>query len=297
MGVLHLPAPATIAVGAAATALLAADSSSLLASLVKKLLAVLLVLNWRSLPFSWHIGFWRTVPELYVRIWRRGEERAMAIARDPFEVKSVTEGRVGFSEGDYNFHMSNSSYGKVSDAARFRYLLELVGPAMGFGIWSPLAATAYSFYREIPLGAKYEIESRIVSWDDKWLYYLSRFTTAPKKGSKERTLCCISFQRSCFKLRGSRLTIPPARVLALSGVGPDRSNWERTLALKKAGRVRQWLEYGGALVAQKQGKWNGPLPSAEPGWEHDGLEMYEEKRLERLPVAQRFGETQDWVDL
>lgn len=65
--------------------------------------------------------------------------------------------------------MSNSSYAKVSDAARFRYLLELVGPAMGEGIWSPLASTSYTFYREIPLGAKYEIECHLVSWDEKWV--------------------------------------------------------------------------------------------------------------------------------
>lgn len=65
--------------------------------------------------------------------------------------------------------MSNSSYAKVSDAARFRYLLELIGPAFGEGIWSPLAATSWSFYKEIPIGAPYEIDCHIVSWDEKWV--------------------------------------------------------------------------------------------------------------------------------
>ena len=39
------------------------------------------------------------------------------------------------------------------------------------------------------------------------------------------------------------------------------------------------------------------MPAGEAGWDEDGLDLYEEKRLERLPVAQRFGETADWVDL
>lgn len=39
------------------------------------------------------------------------------------------------------------------------------------------------------------------------------------------------------------------------------------------------------------------MPAGEEGWEADGLDMYEARRLEKLPVAQRFGETSDWVDL
>lgn len=127
---------------------------------------------------------------------------------------------------------------------------------------------------------------------------MTRFTTAPKKGSKERTLNCVGFSKSCFKLRGSRLSIPPSRVLSFSGVGPDRSNWERTVRLRKEHKARKWLLYGAALSAQKLGKWtNGEMPAGEAGWDEDGLDLYEEKRLERLPVAQRFGETADWVDL
>ena len=76
--------------------------------------------------------------------------------------------------------MSNSSYAKVSDAARFRYLLELIGPAFGEGIWSPLAATSWSFYKEIPIGAPYEIDCHIVSLDEKWVR---------RTGIKNR--CCL----------------------------------------------------------------------------------------------------------
>ncbi|BGP18228.1 hypothetical protein JCM10213_007857 [Rhodosporidiobolus nylandii] len=302
MAALRLPSPGTALVAAIAAALVSLDASgqSTLTSVGKKAFVALLVLNWRALPFYWHVDFYGLIPKLYWRIWTKGEEKAMAIARDPFEVRTIRKGRVSWSESDYNIHMSNSSYAKVLDSARFKWLLELIGPAFGVGIWSPLAATSFTFFKEIPLGANYEIDVHLVSYDDKWMYYVARFTTAPRKGSKERTLNCVAFSRSCFKLRGSRLTIPPARVLSISGCGPagDRTNWTRAKQLKKEKKVRRWLEYGGALVARKNGKWtNGEFPAGEEGWELDGMETLEEKRLKGLPVAQRFGDTSGWEDL
>lgn len=54
MALARLPSPSTVLVGAVAAALVTADHNSRWAGLVKKLLAVLLVLNWRALPFAWH---------------------------------------------------------------------------------------------------------------------------------------------------------------------------------------------------------------------------------------------------
>ncbi|GAA5950996.1 hypothetical protein JCM21900_004123 [Sporobolomyces salmonicolor] len=298
MSIIRLPSWQTAVVASLAAALLTSDNQSRLLSLAKKAFALLLVLNWRALPLVWHAEFWSLIPRLYLKIWTRGEDKAMAIARDPYEVRTRTTGRVGWADTDYNVHMSNSSYARVCDRARFRWLLELVGPAMGMGIWSPLAATSFSFFKEISAGADYEIDVHLVSYDDKWIYYVARFTTAPRKGSKERTLNAVAFSRSCFKLRGSRLSIPPSRVLSLSGVGPDRSNWNRTLKLQKEKKVRKWIQFGAERVAQKNGKWtNGAMVAGEEGWEDDGLSMYEEKRLKGLPVAQRFGDVTGWEEL
>lgn len=54
MALARLPSASTVLVGAVAAALVTADQSSWWASIVKKVLAVLLVLNWRALPFAWH---------------------------------------------------------------------------------------------------------------------------------------------------------------------------------------------------------------------------------------------------
>lgn len=165
-------------------------------------------------------------------------------------------------------------------------------------IWSPLAQTSFYFKEEIPVLAPYEIELHVVSWDDKWLYYVARFTTAPKRGSKERTLNCVALSRSCFKLRGSRLSIPPARVLSLSGVGPDRSNWERTLRLREKRQGRTWLKYGGMQAAEAAGKLpTGVVFEAIEGWDQTGMESYEARRLAGLEVVGRFGNVEGWQNL
>ncbi|GAA6015377.1 hypothetical protein JCM11491_000404 [Sporobolomyces phaffii] len=297
MTLVRLPALSTVVVGSVAAALVQADHSSRLFSLAKKLFVLLLVVNWRSLPFVWHIEFWGLIPKLYYKIWTKGPKAAMAIGRNPFEVRTVTRGRVSWSESDYNVHMSNSSYAKVADSARFAWLLELIGPAFGAGVWSPLAATSYTFFREIPAGAAYEIDVHLVSYDSKWIYYVARFTTAPRKGSKDRTLNAVAFSRSCFKLRGSRLSIPPARVLSFSGLGP-KSNYERTLELQKANKSRKWLQFGAEIVARRNGKvLTGKTVEGETGWEEDGMDEFEAERLKGLPIAERLGDTTGFEDL
>lgn len=165
-------------------------------------------------------------------------------------------------------------------------------------IWSPLAQTSFHFAREIAMFEPYEIDVHVASWDDKWIYYVARFTTAPRRGSKERTLNCVALSRSCFKLQGSRLSIPPARVLALSGVGPDRSNWERTLRLRDKRQGRDWLKYGGMRAAAEAGK----LPAgtefiARPEWDETGMETYEARRQAGLAIVGRFGDVSGWENL
>jgi len=56
MAVVRMPAWSTVLVGSVATALMQTESSSQLLSILKKAFVLLLVLNWRALPFAWHIG-------------------------------------------------------------------------------------------------------------------------------------------------------------------------------------------------------------------------------------------------
>lgn len=123
----------------------------------------------------------------------------------------------GLDESDFNGHLSNSSYAKVScgiifedqsplftqrktlDAARFKAALELFPMLFRAGGWIALAgefsasgialfdlilylATHYNFIREIPMLASYEIRMSTASWDQKWVRYLMN-------GHKPQLIC------------------------------------------------------------------------------------------------------------
>lgn len=131
------------------------------------------------------------------------------------------------------------------------------------------------------------------------MYYVCKFTTAPKKGSKERVLNCVALSRSCFKLRDSRLSIPPSRVLSVSGLGPDHTNWDRTMKLRKEKKAKKWLKFGGALIAKKNGSTfvKAEDLKGEEGWEEDGMGMYEERRIKQMEIVSRFANVDGWLKL
>lgn len=119
----------------------------------KLLLFVVLVLNYKSLPFAWHSEHTHVLvnvvlSNLYfvVRVFKPVfnirlrhllmnlrtsfihpfDKRAQAVAREkwlmsiapvgtnPFDLLTVYRTRVGLDDADYNGHLSNSSYPKVS---------------------------------------------------------------------------------------------------------------------------------------------------------------------------------------
>ncbi|SCV74403.1 BQ2448_6835 [Microbotryum intermedium] len=292
-----LPSWSTVVVGLILNRALKSTSTDVRVQWLRRAFATLLWLNWRSWPLIWHIDLFGQVPLFRLRLRLYGVDNVLAIAKDPFDTKVITKGTVTWDTSDWNLHLSNSSYAKACDVARFKWLCNVVGPAFGReDIWTPVAQTAFYFPREIPIFTSYEIAVHVVTWDDKWLYTVCRFTTpGSQKGFSERTLNCVSLCRSCFKMKGSRLSIPPSRVLSISGLGPDRSNWERAVGLRAKGKGKAWLKYGGELAAKRAGKLGKEhVLVGEEGWEEDGMQGYEERRVQGLKVVEKFGDVKGW---
>lgn len=178
-------------------------------AVLRRFIIIVAILNWRALPGWWHIETWWTVPRLHFNIRTRGLRSAISIGQSPFKYRPssslssadltllirrsiITKGVVTLDKADWNMHMSNSSYPRVLDQARFQWLLEVCGPALGQeGVWSPLGGsscipplafnlfaklieepdpgTAFSFFKELPILHQYEIDTHVVSWDEKWV--------------------------------------------------------------------------------------------------------------------------------
>lgn len=92
----------------------------------------------------------------------------------------ITTSRCAAFECDYNLHKSNSSYFSDLDVTRTHLLTCLFGRGMKTGgknarVLIILGATHCSFKREIKPYQPYEMWSRVLCWDQKWLYVVTHF--------------------------------------------------------------------------------------------------------------------------
>ncbi len=118
--------------------------------------------------------------------------------------------RVLPSDCDFNLHLTNGRYFSLLDIARVEHLarIKLIWPLLKRG-WLPvLNATEMTFIRPIAPLRKFDIVTRIVTWDDKYLYLEQRFESPG-------TLHAVSLARAAFVCK--RELVPPAMVVALAG--------------------------------------------------------------------------------
>jgi hypothetical protein len=180
----------------------------------------------------------------------------------------ITTSRTSLLETDYNIHKSNSTYFADLDVSRSHLATHLLAPGMhiignnekhkrvrdkngnlikgSFGIG--LGAVFCSFKREIAPLQGYEMWTRILAWDRKWLYFVTHFVekgkVKPTKwdgkrcgptrnkfvkvGSGEEAreadfskhVIATAVSKYVFKL--GRFTVHPALMIDASGLLPER---------------------------------------------------------------------------
>lgn len=188
------------------------DKMSLLLDVLRKFLPsaakyvalLLLLVNVRSFPLLWHYRVFARFLSCqfshmgsmiwsYVIFESRAQRKRRSIAWvddrtavgvNPFEYEGKYQSWASPDESDFNFHLSNSSYAKTLDAARLEAGVDLFMQFYSLGGYMPLAGTHYTFLREIPILANYEVRTTVAAWDHKWIYIVCRFVSKPKKGSK-----------------------------------------------------------------------------------------------------------------
>ncbi|KIK54184.1 hypothetical protein GYMLUDRAFT_264791 [Collybiopsis luxurians FD-317 M1] len=174
----------------------------LLGQLAKWFLGLLLVLNIRAFPFVWHVRVFRPLIYIWlsqlalklksmfmsksakVKAFERWVDSLTPIGKSPFQ-ETVFRSWASIDESDYNFHLSNSSYAKALDGARFKLAAQLLPKFLVARGVIPLAGTHFHFIREIPILAKYEIRITLEAWDEKWIYIVCRFVSRGKKGKSK----------------------------------------------------------------------------------------------------------------
>ncbi|KAL2021833.1 hypothetical protein VTK56DRAFT_6607 [Thermocarpiscus australiensis] len=228
------------------------------------LLVFFLLLNWKSLPLAWTVRIFHSFLYHVVRRPKKLPPRAL------FHY-SITSSRTSLLETDYNIHKSNSTYFADLDVSRSHLVTHLLGPGMpiiaqnakhqrvrdkegnvvkgSFGIG--LGAVFCSFRREIGPLQGYEMWSRILAWDRKWLYILTHFVPkgkvrptgwdgrrmGPTRSRVQRaaaddggsgapvedwTTYVVATAVSKYVFKLGRFTVHPALVIEASGLLPER---------------------------------------------------------------------------
>ena len=113
---------------------------------------------------------------------------------------SISSSRTSLLETDYNMHKSNATYFADLDVSRAHLVTHLLGPGMppvgdnlrtrlvldrdGAPVRGPfgvgLGAVFCSFRKEIAPLQAYEMWSRVLAWDRKWLYIVTHFVVKGK---------------------------------------------------------------------------------------------------------------------
>ncbi|KAJ5491132.1 hypothetical protein N7539_002699 [Penicillium diatomitis] len=215
----------------------------------RALALLLIITNIKNLPLIWHV---RLLYHFLIQLrWKPSDPYfpkghalldAQGKPTHPVFVSYKITSRTPLLETDYNLHKSNSTYFSDLDVSRTALVTRLYSPGVGLvskeldqefleaskkeGKRAPkrkpimivLGSVYCSFKREIKPFERYEVHSKVISWDKKWLYILSSFMRPASRRGGERTLLATALSK--YVVKKGRLTVAPARILCLSGFLP-----------------------------------------------------------------------------
>lgn len=224
----------------------------------KASLVLFLISTFKTLPFAYVIRFYLKVFK-YIVLQKPMFNK---IRVNTFGVNSPKEvfrwidydTYVSPLEIDMFLHKSNSTYFADLDIARTKmvciifqtlfcnYYDNVSGEFRGKSLknlpFIPVATVQSTFKHELTVFQRFTIKSRVLSWDGKWLFILSKFVT--KKNGNER-VNCISVTKYVFKKKG-RITIIPQEMLKECGLWNEEVEAESQKNLKLISQMRDVSE-------------------------------------------------------
>jgi acyl-CoA thioesterase FadM len=126
--------------------------------------------------------------------------------------ETVVRFRVWPNDLDLNFHMNNGRYLTLLDLGRLDLLMHNGSIRHLFKRkWYPVLASCHvRFRRPLNLFQKFEIRTRIVTWDEKWIYLEQRML-------RNGQVAMHAYLKGVFMARGEG-SVPITRLLDLMGI-------------------------------------------------------------------------------
>ena len=130
---------------------------------------------------------------------------------------------------DINGHKSNSTYFLNADISVGELIPRLASKSFHLrrkankSIFPRLGAVGGIFLKEIRLFQSYRLSARVVAWDSKWVYAVTKFSShSTGDNNKKETIFAIILSKVVFKQ--GRETIPPQVVFEESDLLPTSDN-------------------------------------------------------------------------
>ncbi|KAI1802899.1 hypothetical protein F4811DRAFT_572536 [Daldinia bambusicola] len=195
------------------------------------LLCFFVVLNIKNMPFMWHL---RLVNAF--RFILRTQRPAVPLKPAHIFQPIITSSTAQLMEIDFNMHKSNSSYFSDVDIARTHLVCTLFakgieqmrgGTAAYTGSKKPvfglaLGAVSCNFKRELRPYEEYEMWSKILTWDEKWIYIVTHFVR--KDAATPKNYSLYPEQSPSHSRRNSTTTTSEEDLLRRSSVESVSSN-------------------------------------------------------------------------
>ena len=302
------------------------------------LLALATALNIKSMPFSWTFRFFRIcwyqiyfhrsrLPPPTARVTPHNENPSMETKL--FLPILTTSMYTPLLECDYFGHKSNSAYFADLDMARTQLVSVLlrrgfIDSRFGFdGHIIAMGAVSCHFRRELKPYARFDIWTRLLSWDHKWMYLVSHMVKpgvvmpdswvlqpwkkASSRAKKDLTEtewknAIYATSISKYVVKKGRITVPPEQVLKNSDRLPPPPE-KGTQDIEKPGWTWDLVEkerQRGLQVAEKFGALDNPLHNEFFPWgSATAVEVHTKSRSDgatqtiKLPAVEVLGQFRD----
>lgn len=171
-------------------------------------LVLFISMNLKNFPGVWHVSFLLAhFTDIFLtdirqmrllnafRFILKSSQPTLPLSHDNIFQSVVTTSHTPWLEADFNLHKNNATYFSDVDISRTHLVCTLLAKGIAknrggtaaytgtssttFGL--ALGAVSCSFCKEIPPYKTYEMCSRILSWDNKWLYIVTHFTSHTKR--------------------------------------------------------------------------------------------------------------------
>ncbi|GAO49953.1 hypothetical protein G7K_4089-t1 [Saitoella complicata NRRL Y-17804] len=190
-------------------------------TILKYVFLLLQLLNLKNALFAWHIRFWSLgihhILSYYVPALRPKAQILHSSSSSRLFDAYTYNSQATLGDIDFYLHKSNSTYAADLDCARFDFLMHhfrtFFSDPRFKGVYIPLAGISFVFKKQIDPFERYHINTRILTWDSKWLFLESRFV------GLDGSVRAVGVSKYVFKK--GRKTIPIQDVLSTSGLEVD----------------------------------------------------------------------------